>query len=34
MVILKLTSITCFGQAETFTDELYVTFNGTKEIVT
>lgn len=30
MAILKLTSITCLGQAETFTDELYVTFNGTK----
>ncbi|UWF77255.1 MULTISPECIES: hypothetical protein [Microbacterium] len=30
MAILTLTSITCLGQAETFTDELYVTFNGTK----
>ena len=30
MAILRLTSITCQGQAETFTDELYVTFNGTK----
>src|SRR4051794_19601730 len=30
MAILKLRSITCLGQAETFTDELYVTFNGTK----
>jgi hypothetical protein len=28
--ILRLSSITCHGQAETFTDELYVTFNGTK----
>lgn len=30
MAILKLRSITCLEQAETFTDELYVTFNGTK----
>lgn len=30
MAILKLRSITCQGQAETFTDELYVTFNGAK----
>ena len=30
MAILKLRSITCLQQAETFTDELYVTFNGTK----
>lgn len=30
MAILRLQSITCLGQAETFTDELYVTFNGTK----
>ncbi|QEA39655.1 hypothetical protein FGL86_11640 [Pistricoccus aurantiacus] len=30
MAILKLISITCIQQAETFTDELYVTFNGTK----
>ena len=30
MAILRLTSITCLGQAETFSDELYVTFNGTK----
>ncbi len=30
MALLKLISITCIGQAETFTDELYVTFNGTK----
>ena len=30
MSILKLQSISCLGQAETFTDELYVTFNGTK----
>jgi len=30
MAILRLTSITCLEQAETFTDELYVTFNGTK----
>lgn len=30
MAILRLSSITCLGQAETFTDELYVTFNGTK----
>ena len=30
MTILKLRSITCIEQAETFTDELYVTFNGTK----
>ncbi|MCR2762046.1 hypothetical protein NQ152_00840 [Microbacterium sp. zg.B48] len=30
MAILRLESITCLGQAETFTDELYVTFNGTK----
>jgi hypothetical protein len=28
--ILRLASITCLEQAETFTDELYVTFNGTK----
>jgi hypothetical protein len=28
--ILRLRSITCLRQAETFTDELYVTFNGTK----
>jgi hypothetical protein len=28
--ILHLRSITCLAQAETFTDELYVTFNGTK----
>jgi ribosomal protein S17E len=28
--ILRLRSITCLQQAETFTDELYVTFNGTK----
>jgi hypothetical protein len=28
--ILRLRSITCVQQAETFTDELYVTFNGTK----
>src|SRR5215510_3312901 len=28
--ILRLRSITCFEQAETFTDELYVTFNGIK----
>ncbi|WP_341977975.1 hypothetical protein LTA6_001969 [Microbacterium sp. LTA6] len=30
MAILRLTSIACLGQAETFSDELYVTFNGTK----
>jgi hypothetical protein len=30
MAILRLQSITCLGQAETFTDKLYVTFNGTK----
>jgi hypothetical protein len=30
MAILKLGSITCIGQAEIFTDELYVTFNGVK----
>jgi hypothetical protein len=30
MAILHLGSITCIEQAETFTDELYVTFNGTK----
>lgn len=30
MALLKLRSITCLGQAETFTDELYVIFNGTK----
>jgi hypothetical protein len=30
MAILRLQSITCHGQAETFTDELYVTFNGVK----
>jgi ribosomal protein S17E len=30
MAILRLRSITCIQQAETFTDELYVTFNGTK----
>ena len=30
MAVLKLSSITCVEQAETFTDELYVTFNGTK----
>jgi hypothetical protein len=30
MAILRLRSITCIEQAETFTDELYVTFNGTK----
>jgi hypothetical protein len=29
--ILRLKSITCIEQAETFTDELYVTFNGTKD---
>lgn len=28
--ILRLKSITCVESAETFTDELYVTFNGTK----
>jgi hypothetical protein len=28
--ILHLRSITCLDTAETFTDELYVTFNGTK----
>jgi hypothetical protein len=28
--LLRLRSITCIAQAETFTDELYVTFNGTK----
>jgi hypothetical protein len=28
--ILRLRSIECLRQAETFTDELYVTFNGTK----
>jgi hypothetical protein len=28
--ILRLKSITCLEQAETFTDELYVTFKGTK----
>ena len=28
--ILHLNSITCINQAESFTDELYVTFNGTK----
>ena len=28
--ILQLRSIECLQQAETFTDELYVTFNGTK----
>jgi hypothetical protein len=28
--ILHLRSIQCLQQAETFTDELYVTFNGTK----
>lgn len=30
MAILQLRSITCLQQAETFEDELYVTFNGTK----
>lgn len=30
MAILKLKSITCLSQAETFSDELYVTFNGTR----
>jgi hypothetical protein len=30
MAILKLRAITCKGQAETFTDELYVTFSGAK----
>jgi hypothetical protein len=30
MAILKLRSITCIEQAETFTDELYVTFSGAK----
>jgi hypothetical protein len=30
MSLLKLRSITCLEQAESFTDELYVTFNGTK----
>ena len=30
MAVLRLQSISCLGQAETFTDELYVTFNGTK----
>jgi hypothetical protein len=29
--ILRLKSITCIETAETFKDELYVTFNGTKE---
>ena len=29
--ILRLRIITCLVQAETFTDELYVTFNGTKQ---
>ena len=28
--VLRLSSIHCVQQAETFTDELYVTFNGTK----
>ena len=28
--VLRLRSIECLRQAETFTDELYVTFNGTK----
>ncbi|MGH8545148.1 MAG: hypothetical protein ACREX3_16295 [Gammaproteobacteria bacterium] len=28
--VLRLRSITCLQQAESFTDELYVTFNGTK----
>jgi hypothetical protein len=28
--ILRLNSITCLEQAETFTDEMHVTFNGTK----
>ena len=28
--LLRLNFITCIEQAETFTDELYVTFNGTK----
>jgi hypothetical protein len=28
--ILRLKSIACINQAESFTDELYVTFNGTK----
>ncbi|MBK9555679.1 MAG: hypothetical protein IPO47_07570 [Bacteroidetes bacterium] len=30
MALLKLKSITCISQAEFFTDELFVTFNGTK----
>ncbi len=30
MALLKLRSITCLTQAESFTDELFVTFNGTK----
>jgi len=30
VAILTLKAITCIEQAETFTDELYVTFNGTK----
>ena len=30
MALLRLRSIECLQQAETFTDELYVTFNGTK----
>jgi hypothetical protein len=30
MSVLKLQSITCLSQAETFADELYVTFNGVK----
>lgn len=30
LAILRLNSITCLEQAETFTDELYITFNGTK----
>jgi len=30
MSILRLQSITSHGQAETFTDELYVTLNGVK----
>src|ERR687898_619087 len=30
MAKLKIKSITCFWETGTFTDELYVTFNGTK----
>ncbi len=30
MATLQLRSITCLQQQETFTDELYLTFNGKK----